>query len=203
MLKLTLPKDFTGRLKGKLVSDFKLIREHRNRVTYLMNVARKRTHRLISDHCDNQEKLFRAGNKLPSPKNELCFPNCSDNTVLSNDIGAFSCRRSLKFAMQWLGTLLALILKNVKWYLRINDYWQTVVWLKRTVPWIPCLRLWLLIVRRIATNDYPSHKFLPDYRLLPQCLEESTDHAALTEKRGLSLCSATCARLATFTSFLS
>lgn len=75
--------------------------------------------------------------------------------------------------------------------------------LKRTVPWIPCLRLWLLIVRRIATKDYPSHKFLPDYRLLPQCLEESTDHAALTEKRGLSLCSATCARLATFTSFLS
>ena len=43
------------------MSDFKLIQEHRNRVTYLMNVARKRTHRLISDHGDNQEKLFRAG----------------------------------------------------------------------------------------------------------------------------------------------
>ena len=28
----------------------------------------KRTYRLISDHFDNQEKLFRAGNKLPSPK---------------------------------------------------------------------------------------------------------------------------------------
>lgn len=40
MLKLTLPKDFAGRLKGKLVSDFKLIQEHRNRGTYLMNVAR-------------------------------------------------------------------------------------------------------------------------------------------------------------------
>lgn len=41
MLKLTLPKDFAGRLKGKLVPDFKLIKEHRNGVTYLMNVARK------------------------------------------------------------------------------------------------------------------------------------------------------------------
>ncbi|CAB4003300.1 Hypothetical predicted protein [Paramuricea clavata] len=43
----------------------------------------------INSNGDNKSKLFRAAKSLLNTNSEICFPNSPDNTVLSNDIGAF------------------------------------------------------------------------------------------------------------------
>ncbi|XP_031573732.1 uncharacterized protein LOC116307604 [Actinia tenebrosa] len=83
--------------KSKSLVDFRLFKALRNHVTYLMNEARKTYYTdFISDNSDNQGKLFTAVKKLLSPWNQLSFPNCPNNTVLSNDMGEFFIRKILK-----------------------------------------------------------------------------------------------------------
>ncbi|CAB4020270.1 RNA-directed DNA polymerase from transposon X-element, partial [Paramuricea clavata] len=66
----------------------------RNRVTYLMNEARRTfCTNFIKENSDNQGKLFRAANKLFVAKDELCFPNYHNNTALATDIGEFFVRK--------------------------------------------------------------------------------------------------------------
>ena len=65
-------------------------KSQRNRTTYLMNSARKTFYaNFISENSTYQGKLFRAAKKLLSIKEELCFPNYSDKTILVNDITDF------------------------------------------------------------------------------------------------------------------
>jgi exonuclease III len=80
--------------KSKLLSDFNQFKVKRNRVTYLMNEARRTFYtNFIKENSDNQGKLFRAVNKLLVVKDELCFPNYHNNTALATDIGEFFVRK--------------------------------------------------------------------------------------------------------------
>ena len=62
----------------------------RNRVTYMMNSAKKDfcTNFIVENSMD-QEKLLRAARKLLAKKEVLSFPGYVDKSVLSNDIGIF------------------------------------------------------------------------------------------------------------------
>ena len=76
--------------RSGLQEDFIAFKKQRNHVTYLMNDARKRFYTdFISDNSTDQRKLFRAAKKLLSKKEELCFPDYSDITVLVNDVADF------------------------------------------------------------------------------------------------------------------
>ena len=55
-----------------------------------MNASRKTFYAdFISENSTDQGKLFRAAKKLLSMKEELCFPNYSDKTILVNDTADF------------------------------------------------------------------------------------------------------------------
>ena len=76
--------------RSGLHEDFIAFKSQRNRTTYLMNAARKAFYAdFISENSTDQGKLFRAAKKLLSMKEELCFPNYSDKTILVNDIADF------------------------------------------------------------------------------------------------------------------
>ena len=83
--------------KSKSLADFTEFKSSRNRVTYLINKAKKTYYTdFISDNSENQGKLFRAASKLLITKNELNFPNYTNNTALCNDIGEFFVRKVSK-----------------------------------------------------------------------------------------------------------
>lgn len=72
--------------RSGLHEDFIAFKSQRNRTTYLMNAARKAFYAdFISENSTHQGKLFRAAKKLLSMKEELCFPNYSDKTILVNE----------------------------------------------------------------------------------------------------------------------
>ncbi|CAB4033811.1 Hypothetical predicted protein [Paramuricea clavata] len=76
--------------KSKSLTDFKLFKIKKNYVTYLINKARREYYSdFINSNGDNKSKLFRAAKSLLNATSEICFPNSPDNTVLSNDIGAY------------------------------------------------------------------------------------------------------------------
>ena len=73
-----------------LHEDFIAFKSQRNRTTFLMNASRKTFYAdFISENSTDQGKLFRAAKKLLSMKEELCFPNYSDKTILVNDTTDF------------------------------------------------------------------------------------------------------------------
>ena len=73
-----------------LHEDFIAFKSQRNRTTYLMNASRKTFYAdFVTENSTDQGKLFRAAKKLLSMKEELCFPNYSDKTILVNDIADF------------------------------------------------------------------------------------------------------------------
>ena len=55
-----------------------------------MNASRKTFYAdFVTENSTDQGKLFRAAKKLLSMKEELCFPNYSDKTILVNDTADF------------------------------------------------------------------------------------------------------------------
>ena len=59
-----------------------------------MNEARRTFYtNFIKENSDDQGKLFKAVNKLLVAKDDLCFPNYHNNTVLATDIGEFFVRK--------------------------------------------------------------------------------------------------------------
>ena len=50
----------------------------------------------MNDNSEDQRKLFRATRSLLLPRNELCFPEYTDNSILANDIGRFFGRKIAK-----------------------------------------------------------------------------------------------------------
>ena len=76
--------------KNKSEASFKLFKTLRNYVTHLINKARTEYYTdLINKYSDNQGKLFRAAKTLLNTKSELCFPNFSNDAMLSNAISDF------------------------------------------------------------------------------------------------------------------
>ena len=73
-----------------LHEDFVAFKAQRNRVTYLMNVARKEFYTdFIAENSSDQGKLFRAAKKLLAKKEVPSFPEYVDNSALVNDIGRY------------------------------------------------------------------------------------------------------------------
>jgi hypothetical protein len=78
----------------------RLFKRLKNHVTYISNKARREFYaQFINENGNDQNRLFRAGNDqnrlfratndLLHPKDEVCFPDHSDDTSLANDIGNF------------------------------------------------------------------------------------------------------------------
>lgn len=87
--------------KSKSEASFKLFKPLRNYVTHLINKARIEYYTdLINKNSDNQGKLFRAAKTLLNTKSELCFPNFSNDAMLSNAIGDFFVRKILKIGAE-------------------------------------------------------------------------------------------------------
>ena len=55
---------------------------------------------LINKNSNNQGKLFRAAKTLLNTKSELCFPNFSNDAMLSNAIGDFFGRKISKIGAE-------------------------------------------------------------------------------------------------------
>ena len=73
-----------------LHEDFIAFKSQRKCTTYPMNAPRKTFYAdFISENSTDPWKLFRAAKKLLSMKEELCFPNYSDKTILVNDTADF------------------------------------------------------------------------------------------------------------------
>ena len=74
----------------------------RNYVIHLINKARTECYTdLINKNSDNQCKLFRAAKTLlTDTKSELCFPNFSNDAMLSNAIGDFFVRKISKIGAE-------------------------------------------------------------------------------------------------------
>ena len=87
--------------KNKSEASFKLFKTLRNYVTHLVNKARTEYYTdLLNQNSDNQSKLFRAAKTLHNTKCELCFPNFSNDAMLSNAMGDFSWEKSQKLAQK-------------------------------------------------------------------------------------------------------
>ena len=87
--------------KNKSEASFKLFKTLRNYVTHLINKARTDYYPdLINKNSDNQGKLFRAAKTLLNKKSELCFPNFSNDAMLSNAIGDFFVRKISKIGAE-------------------------------------------------------------------------------------------------------
>ena len=87
--------------KNKSEASFKLFKTLRNYVTHLINKARTEYYTdLINKNSDNQGKLFRAAKTLLNTKSELCFPNFSNDAMLSNAIGDFFVRKISKIGAE-------------------------------------------------------------------------------------------------------
>ena len=80
--------------RTRLHDDFVAFKAQRNRVTYLMNVARKEFYTdFIAENSSDQGKLFRAAKKLLAKKEVPSFPEYVDNSALVNDIGRYFIRK--------------------------------------------------------------------------------------------------------------
>ena len=87
--------------KNKSEASFKLFKTLRNYVTHLINKARTEYYTdLINKNSYNQGKLFRAAKTLLNTKSELCFPNFSNDAMLSNAIGDFFVRKISKIGAE-------------------------------------------------------------------------------------------------------
>ena len=77
-----------------LHEDFVAFKAQRNRLTYLINVARKEFYTdFIAENSSDQGKLFRATKKLQAKKEVPSFPEYVDNSALVNDIGRYFIRK--------------------------------------------------------------------------------------------------------------
>ena len=77
--------------------DLLAFKKLKNHVTYLSTRAKRAFYSdFVNDNSENQGKLFRATRSLLLPRNELCFPEYTDNSILANDIGRFFDRKIAK-----------------------------------------------------------------------------------------------------------
>ena len=74
--------------------DLHAFKVQRNRVTYMMNAAKKDFYtNFIAENSMDQGKLFRAAKKLLAKKEVPSFPGYTDKSVVVNDIGKFFIRK--------------------------------------------------------------------------------------------------------------
>ena len=77
--------------------DLLAFKKLKNHVTYLSTRAKRAFYPdFVNDNSEDQGKLFRATRGLLLPRNELCFPEYTDNSILANDIGRFFDRKIAK-----------------------------------------------------------------------------------------------------------
>ena len=80
--------------KTKLTVDLNVYKAKKNYMTYLMNKARREYYStFMKENSGDQQKLFGAAKSLLGVKDELCFPDHLDKTVLANDIARFFIRK--------------------------------------------------------------------------------------------------------------
>ena len=76
------------------LSDLNIFKSYRNRLTYVMNQARRAFYtNFIDENSTDHKMLFRDTNQLLAKKEELSFPNYQDKSKLANDIGSFFVRK--------------------------------------------------------------------------------------------------------------
>ena len=75
--------------------DLLAFKKFKNRdVTYISTRPKRAFYSdFVNDNSEDQGKLFRAIRSLSLPRNELCFPEYTDNSILANDIGRVSDRK--------------------------------------------------------------------------------------------------------------
>ena len=77
--------------------DLLAFKKLKNHVTYISRRAKRAFYfDFVKDNSKNQGKLFRATRSLLLPRNELCFPEYTDNSILANDIGRLFDRKIAK-----------------------------------------------------------------------------------------------------------
>ena len=71
--------------RTRSVSDLNIFKSYRNRVTYLMNQARKAfCTNFIDENSTDHKRLFRATKQLLAKKEEFSFPNYQDKSKLAS-----------------------------------------------------------------------------------------------------------------------
>ncbi|XP_028394499.1 uncharacterized protein LOC114518695 [Dendronephthya gigantea] len=99
--------------KSKSLTDFNLFKTKKNYVTHLINKAQREYYTdFINQNGDSKSKLFRAVRSLFNANGEICFPNSSDNTSLSNDICSFFVSKVVRIRAEIDAMLLKLQLNN-------------------------------------------------------------------------------------------
>ena len=77
--------------------DLLAFKKLKNHVTYISTRAKRAFYLdFVNNNSEDQGKLFRATRSLLLPRNELCFPEYTDNSTLPNDIGRFFGRKIAK-----------------------------------------------------------------------------------------------------------
>ncbi|XP_022791547.1 uncharacterized protein LOC111330848 [Stylophora pistillata] len=70
--------------------DLLAFKKLKNHVTYISTRAKRPFYSdFVNDNIQDQAKRFRATRSLLLPRNELCFPEYTDNSILGNEIGRF------------------------------------------------------------------------------------------------------------------
>ena len=83
--------------RTRSLEDLLPFKKLKNHVTYLSTRAKRAFYSdFVNDNSEDQRKLFRATRSLLLPRNELCFPEYTDNSILANDIGRFFGRKIAK-----------------------------------------------------------------------------------------------------------
>ena len=68
--------------------DLLAFKKLKNHVTYIITRAKRAFYSdFVNDNSEDQGKLFRATRSLLLPRNELCFPEYTYNSILAKDIG--------------------------------------------------------------------------------------------------------------------
>ena len=76
--------------RSKSQADFLAYKSEKNRVTYIINSARRQYYTdFISENSSNQKTLFKAINTLFGLKSDFTFPDDRNADVLANDIGNY------------------------------------------------------------------------------------------------------------------
>ena len=84
-------------MRGHSVHNLLAFKKLKNHVTYLSTRDKGAFYSdFVNDNSENQGKLFRATRSLLLPRNELYFPEYTDNSILANDIGRFFDRKIAK-----------------------------------------------------------------------------------------------------------
>ena len=76
--------------KTKQDMDFQLFKKMRNKVTYLLNKAKRTFYTcFVDENSSDQKRLFHASKRLLGYSDTVSFPDYEDKTLLVNDIGRF------------------------------------------------------------------------------------------------------------------